>query len=444
MCALLGACTVDRELFLDQVFRCEESDESSCGDGYACNSSALQLGGTSFCAPKCVARGRLEGAVCSDIGERAEMCTPAADACDQLGFSCLRTDLASDRGVCLPAPTCATDDECTDPVRSTCLATPVRKIYAQASALQSDHLFCVQAGSCTPEHGLAACTPGTVCMASLAGAAAVTLPEICVPSCASDPEAPALAARGSCPPAFVCSTKALLRRGEPPFCMPGLLGVRCQSDIDCLVGHCAKAGKSGDRRVCVTDCSSDLDCAAYDAVGFVAARMPFLCVEAPDDDEDARKRCVSPLSFMFGLCTLDSECPSGERCGAALPKGVFGREVRVCGPDCIGSGTAARCLARGGFPAACHPATTGSTDGGFDGGVADGGEVATPLGPRVCVPALWGLDCSPEGGCVGDLTCAMVGGRAQCVLPCTSDADCGASRWVGDAVCSTAGVCVPS
>jgi hypothetical protein len=428
---------VDRERYLDQVFRCEEQDESSCGDGYACNSSAAQLGGTSFCAPTCVAGVGLEGAVCSATGERADTCSPAADACGQVGFSCLRTDLASDQGVCLPAPICATDDDCTDPVRSTCVATAVKKIYTQATALDTDHLFCVQAGSCTPEHGLAACTPGTVCMASLAGASAVTLPEICVPSCD---------ARGNCPPDFVCSTKALLRRGEPPFCMPGLLGVRCESDVDCLVGHCAIAGKSGDRRVCVTDCGSELDCAAFDAERFVAAKMPFSCVAAGEDDQDQRQRCVSPLSFMFGLCALDSDCPSGERCGAALPKGVLGQVVRVCGPDCIGSGSGARCPSRGGFPATCHPASAAVAPdaGAADGGATDGGVVATPLGSRVCVPALWGVGCSAEGACVGDLVCGMVEGRAECVLPCTSDADCLLSRWVGDAVCSAAGVCVPS
>ncbi len=412
MLALVAACSVDRSV-AERVFTCEPgaAEEGGCDVGYQCNASSAPFGGTGFCAPECTPRPDFTGALCTSSGERIELCAPSVGGCPA-GLSCLRTDLLGDEGICLPAPTCETSDDCSDPVRRTCMASVVGALYPRASSLQRSGSYCAQA-ECALRHEF--CSPGTTCMALLpvaGGAGVSSLPDLCVPNCD---------ARGSCPPSFVCSTESLGNLGTTGgFCVPGLLGFPCASDVDCMMGRCLSAS---DRRVCTIECADEATCAAFDNDGFVKRQMRFSCATEP---ESGRAECVSPETYLLRTCTGDTDCSTRERCSAPLPEALLGRGARVCRPECIEDPAGARCPAYGGLPNAC-----------FGGAGAPG---STEV-PRVCVPALFGLDCSADGRCVGDLEC--VSGR--CEKRCGSTLECLDSRWVdGDTVCGSAGLCVRS
>lgn len=416
---VLASCTVDRSVG-DRVFSCDPAaaDEGGCDVGFQCNASSAPFGGSGFCAPECTPRPDFTGALCTSSGERIELCVPSAEACPA-GLSCLRTDLLHDEGICLPAPTCETSDDCTDPVRRTCMASLVGGGYPGATNLQRSGSFCVQANCGV--RSFQACLPGTSCMAALSavgGAGGSGLPELCVPDCD---------AKGRCPPNFVCSVESLGKLGPPGgFCVPGLLGFPCSSDVDCLMGKCLSAS---DRRMCTLECADEASCAAFDTNGFVTRRMRFSCAVEP---ESGRAECVSPEAYLIRTCTGDADCSTRERCSGLLPEGLLGRGVRgvrVCRPECIDDPAGARCPAYGGLPSACFE------------GAAGNGETAG--GPRVCVPALFGLGCSADGRCVGDLECVAGPGGGRCEKRCTTTLDCRASRWVdGETACGADGTCM--
>jgi hypothetical protein len=55
---------------------------------------------------------------------------------------------------------CTEDDDCPNPVRSTCAATFLTELYAGAT-LQADHLYCLQKGCVS---GGSSCAPGQSCL----------------------------------------------------------------------------------------------------------------------------------------------------------------------------------------------------------------------------------------------------------------------------------------
>ena len=408
---LLAACSVDRAVG-GRVFSCDPSaaDEGGCDVGFQCNVSSAPFGGSGFCAPECTPRPDFAGALCTSSGERIELCVPSAAACPA-GLSCLRTDMLGDQGICLPARTCETSEDCSDPVRRTCMASVVGALYPRAAGLQRGGSFCAQAQCALRGQS---CLPGTTCMAAVrvGGAGGSGLPDLCVPDCD---------AKGRCPPSFVCSSESLGIQ-DPAFCVPGLLGFPCSSDVDCLLGRCLSAS---DRRVCTLECADEATCAAFDNDGFVTRRMRFSCATEP---ETGRAECVSPEGYLMRTCSSDAGCSTRERCSAPLPEGLLGRGVRVCRPECIDDPGGARCPAYGGLPNACF------------GGEGGAGGMGGP--PRVCVPALFGLGCSTDGRCVGDLECVAAPGGARCTKRCATALDCRASRWVdGETTCGAAGTC---
>lgn len=393
-------CSVDRARYEAQLYHCDVAaqDEDACGDGYGCYGSSRHLGARDHCAPSCVISDA--DTLCTPSGHRIATCDPAAPACAE-GFSCMRTDLVADEGVCLPAQTCSSSDDCRDPVRGTCIGTELKATYPRATALKTDRLFCAQ-GECRLRDNQ--CAPGTTCLGQKLGG----LPDVCLPDCRSE---------AACPPGFLCS-REVFQRSLPATCVPGLLGFRCTGavgGVECLVGECSQAAAPNDRNLCTVPCQAEADCSQYDAPGVTTDRMLFTC---------AGGTCVSPMSYLLQACAEDSECVPPQRCSGALR--VEGRTLRVCAPECIGGDAGARCPARGGIPNACHAPAP-------DGGIADGGTGA-------CVPALFGLPCAQDGACAGDLECL----DGTCLLRCTSAVDCRRSRWVDEAAnCSPEGRCLP-
>ena len=148
--ALAGGCRVDADEFQRRVFHCDTAaPDPLCGtdkdDQPMTCFAARQLGGADFCTQMCGDEPMSlpdDNAVCVQGNAKLHACDPTvADSCGQREFGCLRTDVLSDEGVCVTMTPCLTDDNCHDPVRSTCAATFLKDLYAGAGdALHADHL----------------------------------------------------------------------------------------------------------------------------------------------------------------------------------------------------------------------------------------------------------------------------------------------------------------
>jgi hypothetical protein len=142
-------CRVDPDEFHDRVFRCDTAaPDPLCGTDRQGNDmqcfAARQLGGADFCTERCGDQPMslpAEGAVCVQGKAKLKACDPNADSeahplgpCDRREFGCLRTDVLKDEGVCVTMSPCRNDNDCHDPVRSTCAATFLKELYANVQA----------------------------------------------------------------------------------------------------------------------------------------------------------------------------------------------------------------------------------------------------------------------------------------------------------------------
>jgi hypothetical protein len=417
---LLGAsgCKVDANAFQSRIFPCDTaSAHPLCGtdqSGVAMTCFAAgQLGGTDFCTQSCTdAPGDVPGedAVCLQSGSKLETCDPTAgdDACGQAELGCLRTDVTTDEGVCVTMKPCQMDSDCRDPVRSTCASTFFHALYSKNQAIHTDHLYCLQEGCA--KNGTA-CSPGETCLKQVISAAAHP-PDICVPNCDSLEQ---------CPPNFLClKADNISGPANPGVCIPGLLGFKCGSDVDCLVGHCVSDGgdalipTSKALNLCTVDCASDADCELFDS-----DQGTFFC--------NGAHHCVTPQAYLGASCDTDADCtrdPLTTKCThfSADPT-VQGTCIHQC-PD---GGT---CPALGGVPHTCYKYAASA--------------------PSVCLPGTFGLPCSDDTVCVGNasgvggLTCRNVSASTKvCTTLCQKDADCEGNRWTaGQGFCGGS-VCLP-
>jgi hypothetical protein len=425
--AAAAGCRVDRDSFYERIYSCNPNAANpACGTDrddqpMACV-PAYQLGGRNFCAPGCSVDSADStssagaDAICLPAGPRQHdrtagarlaRCDPAApgSSCHHDELSCLRTDLIQNEGVCMTVNTCREDRDCRDPVRSKCMGTLLREAYSKAD-LQTDNSYCLQA-DCRAHR--TACSPGETCMSDVLPASSRP-PDICVPNCD---------ANGNCPPNYFCYSSVYSKK-LPPICIPGLLGLRCNSDLDCLFGECrktaAKTATTSDAafKVCAVRCSSDVDCAKYDSV-----HATLFCT--------AEGWCAGVRASRGTQCDSDADCQyDGEICARItnlLPKG-----------QCLQPCPARKCDALGGVPHACRPQVDAT------------GALVTETLPWVCWPGYLGQLCSESTDCLPGLSCLAAGPRAPglkvCSSPCMSDGDCAASRFSREGWCDPgAGIC---
>jgi hypothetical protein len=405
-------CKVDADAFQSRVFACDTaSAHPLCGvdqEGQDMTCFAAgQLGGTDFCTKSCGDTPMTlmgEDAVCVSGNAKLQACQPSAgdDACGRPEFGCLRTDVTTDEGVCVTMKPCQEDTDCHDPVRSTCASTFFHKLYAQNTKINTDHLYCLQEGC---QHDRTACSPGETCLKDVIPAGAHP-PDICVPKCNS---------RLQCPPNFLClKDPKISGPGNPGVCVPGLLGFKCQTDVDCLVGRCLPDGgdkviaKSPGLNLCTVECDNDADCAAFDS-----EQGLFFC-------DTASRRCVTPQAYIGASCNTQADCardPETTVCTYAFAgPGEQGTCLHPCGAD-------GACPALGGVPHTCI------------------GKSATV--PGVCFPGVFGAPCASDASCTPGLTCRDLGPAKVCTTLCQKDGDCEANRWTaGQGFCGGA-VCLP-
>ncbi|HJZ88381.1 MAG TPA: hypothetical protein VKN99_24570 [Polyangia bacterium] len=381
----VAACTVDTQKYDNQLYTCDvaSADSSACGAGYGCYGAARPLGAPDFCAPTCdPGQPDPAGSVCSE-GSALRKCSPSLSGQCASGMACIRTDLLTDEGVCLPISACARNEDCRDPIRSECFSQEMLAVYVNRRAdLKTDALFCIQPG-CLAR--FEACAPGTACLPVVLGRG---LPDVCTPSCD---------AKKRCPPNFVCSSKFLPSQADP-FCVPGLLGFRCNSRLDCMLGDCEMV-VSG-HKVCTTPCTVPADCASYDNGNFLFPAA-FTCMGG---------RCLSPTLVLLELCQLahpEIDCAAGDACVTLTPDTPSG--LGICVTPCPASRI---CPPKGGFPQSC-----------FD----------TPLG-SYCVIGIFGVPCNSNQDCVNGLQCLTPSNLLPyklCSTPCQSHADCTNNHLVG-------------
>jgi hypothetical protein len=419
--AFAAGCKVDQTAFDNRIFSCDTSAKdpgcgsTSSGDPMVCYPASL-LDGTDFCAPSCdPAAAPPLGEVCVEGGAELGFCDPSVtNSCGQTALGCLRTDVTSQEGVCTTMPPCTADEDCTDPVRSTCAATFLTQIYANASsalagptppAFFPDHLYCLQKNC---QSGQSSCSPGQSCLPLLVPAGAHA-PDICVPNCDS---------QGNCPPNHSCFQK-ISGPANPAICIPGLLGFICEADINCLVGKCLSDGDPTPEqglKLCTIDCGNDADCAIWDSDQGI-----FSCIGG---------HCETPNAYRGNSCRTTADCTRDENtiCVFQSPPQKatdLGNCLRPC------DATTFDCAPRAGIGHSCLP---------FYG--SDGTQAAA------CFPGFFPYPCTTTANCVGDLTCrgasAGVPDSGNCTTLCQTDADCEADRWTaGQSFCAPQGVCAP-
>jgi hypothetical protein len=417
---LIIACSIDNRHLV--VFGCDTAArDPGCGTDprgqpMTCF-PASQLDGTDFCTPSCDEPMSLpnEAAVCVQGGAKLASCHPddtttANGPCGRSDLGCLRTDVATDEGVCVTMQPCSTDSDCPNPVRSTCAATFLTQLYSKNPDIHADHLYCLQRDCLA---GGANCGAGQSCLPNLVPAAAHP-PDICVPNCDS---------QDRCPPNHFCFRK-LSGSGSPAICLPGLLGFLCESDIDCIVGKCVSDNEPDEAlrlNLCTLPCQHDDECARYDS-----DQGTFVCIGGAG----GAGHCATPDAYRGARCFDDSDCTrdEGTKCVFSSRPTSPG-DQGTCSRLCPGDGSP--CTPRGGFGHVCRDLMV----------ARDGSR------RPACYPGYFGLPCTADDQCVGDLKCATVADGAPkiCTAPCRADADCAGDRWVaGNGSFCSGTVCAPN
>lgn len=410
LASCLSGCKVDKETFYGKLFSCNpNAADPACGndiDGQPMSCvAAYQLGGRNFCATACDRATSENGdeSVClaagaetagAQSGARLKSCRPdTAETCGNEELSCLRTDLVKDEGVCMNVALCQNNADCKDPVRATCMGELLRRTYGDKSQLRSDHTYCLQSG-CNSDN--TACSPGETCLRKKIGRES-SPPDICVPNCDSN---------RNCPPNYFCYPD-LYSKPSPAVCLPGLMGLRCRTRMDCLFGDCVDTGAGFN--VCTATCQDDSDCSKFDS-----EHGWFFCND--------KKVCAGIRAFRGSICYSKDDCRPGEICS----KPIFTSPTQLSGQCLLPCAANGSCPAYGGVGHACLPQLDRSK-------------------PPICWPGHDGIPCQRNDDCVKGLTCR----GNTCTSLCVTDKDCQDNRATrdflnNDSWCRTdVNICIP-
>ena len=328
--------------------------------------------------------------------------------------NCLRTDLRADKGICVAAQTCNATVDCRDPERSTCMSDVIRKLAPMAE-LNDNQLLCLQEGC--DELGKS-CPLGEACLRRAYGDATDRIPDICVPFCDNF---------GGCPPNFACSRN--YSPTSPPICAPGVPGVLCDHDVNCLLGTCEAVRDGG--KICRVPCKTHGDCASL-----ALENWGFFCAGNVAADQGF----CSMVRLHKGIpCASDRQCETepGTFCSKESPDQETTPEIGSCRKPCRENDT---CADEAGVPFECLDTRTPS-----------------------CFPAQFGLSCrTPGTACIEDAQCTkLVKGpspvearRARylgvplpeniCTIPCDTDAECFDNRMIRSRGFCHDGTCRPT
>jgi hypothetical protein len=356
--------------------------------------AASDLGGTDFCAQACDPTLSTADAshFCTASGALLRTCMPgvANRGCPD-GFNCFRTslDLRDRSGVCIEAPTCRNDSDCSaESPRLTCGATVVRETYP-SPYLITDHLQCLQRCGKSPEY--LPCPDGQQCLTQLFPDD-WSIPNICVPHCE--------AGGRRCPPNYFCLADAGPAYADGgSYCVPGIPGRRCSHQQDCIIGDCVNVG---DTKVCALACDSDQLCENLNN-----PTGTFYC--ALKVDAAAPGRCVARGPIAGAYCRGDRDCNDKEVCSAFDPfaPGIAkAARAMECHRTCSGPGT---CQSPLSVPFSC---------------------IATADGHGECYPADFGVPCTAGAEpCMGALSCLEThdgegAPQSICTRPCSAQSPC--------------------
>lgn len=284
---MLAGCSVDRSALEDRVFEC--ASDGDCAMGYICQ--VVDATGTGYCTR------RTDPGECAGVSTEDEACLAECSvdsqestmACGE-GMECQRTDMLGEAGVCLATQTCSADSDCTEGENARCLSSYV---LDEPNPFTIDHLSCVR-GDCDPDANgqddEGVCLQNEVCVGAYWAGFWSVLESVCLPRCGDD---------GACPPGFGCY--AVNGEDFGP-CVPGLPGMTCHSDLDCLAGTCEEL--NGEMR-CLVPCEVGGTVVCSD--------------EAVTTDGPALERlvCVAGACLVrdyLALCETSATCGPGFGC----------------------------------------------------------------------------------------------------------------------------------
>lgn len=328
---LAAACTVSPPEVLDEgFFACEVADD--CGPGQGCAEGNVYS--SDFCRPACDPDDPASCAngVCTAAGACLERCLIEADGtatgCAGPDFTCVRTDAIRDVGVCYPVEGCSRTADCQSEADAICLNDALG-LPTSTTGLRFDNLYC----TATPDSE-GRCAQGYLAFEfadpdggrDRDGRPRTTT--VCYPPC--DPSG----GEPFCPPSTTCfrGFGELVDSPSMPPCLPGVWGLPCEDDTQCLLGRCLNIGDG--RRACTETCGDAErlvgNCGGLarfsEALG-VGTRMECGQVEGAEV-------CV-PRFELLSLCDENLGCVGGEETECAPVETAAGTTVHVCVRFCV-------------------------------------------------------------------------------------------------------------
>lgn len=309
--ALLAAagtsgCAPDDGFLADDRFVC--GGPSQCGDGWGCVRATPYA--DNFCAPGCD-----ESCDGTCTGGEQPLClrgcligedgTPGS--CQSADYSCIRTSIERNDGVCYPVQSCAVHEDCGP--QELCLTQVLRELSRDPESLPLDNFYCVP----TPD-AEGRCPAGSE-PADVSGPGS---PEVCFQTCeVFDPR---------CPPGFACLTQLqqiapYLDEVDGPSCALGTYGLSCQSDTNCFVGRCLDTA-TAQGEICTLTCdeASRLAGGCEELIGPHQSAWYLYRLECDEaaPSADGSGLCVVRYATNFPGCTEEPgsayECASSLEC----------------------------------------------------------------------------------------------------------------------------------
>ncbi|MCB9601327.1 MAG: hypothetical protein H6720_13465 [Sandaracinus sp.] len=244
----------------------------------------------------------------------------------------MRTSAERDDGVCYPVRNCRSSNDCA--AGEVCLS---ELVGLGPEDPESQGFYCVPAPD--PVEG---------CPARSRSVQLEDGTPICVATC-QPPDT-------RCPPGFGCLLQsAVLSNDAEVLCFPGLYGVPCDDDTNCLLGRCLDTGAAG--RQCTLSCDEAArlagGCEGLSSLASVVSSLRFECDADAGDDG----LCVTRSGIGFLCTTPESDayvCAEGLECATF---GTSDGDLRICTKDCR---VDRDCNESGSFDNYCQPLVTGN------------------------------------------------------------------------------------